>query len=51
MKTNQKKKKKLKTLVSDGVLSFECYAYEHGAEIGMWISVNLDLLLFSTDQC
>ena len=27
-------------------LSFECYAYEHGAEIGMWISVNLDLLLY-----
>ena len=27
-------------------LSFECYAYEHGAEIGMWISVNLDLILY-----
>ena len=27
-------------------LSFECYAYEHGAEIGMWTSVNLDLLLY-----
>ena len=27
-------------------LSFECYAYEHEADIGMWILVNLDLLLY-----